>query len=76
MGETSSPSVVYVGYDISPLSRVKPCTRIPPPLPVVVLHLIRSFIRISLDIENHLYKPKLDLDEASNKHFKLHFPVQ
>jgi hypothetical protein len=23
MGETNSPSVVHVGYDISPLSRVK-----------------------------------------------------
>jgi hypothetical protein len=23
MGETNSPSVAYVGYDISPLSRVK-----------------------------------------------------
>jgi hypothetical protein len=23
MGETNSPSVTYVGYDISPLSRVK-----------------------------------------------------
>jgi len=28
MGETNSPSVAHVGYDISPLSRVKFTTRL------------------------------------------------
>jgi hypothetical protein len=52
MGETNSPSVAYVGYDISPLSRVK--------FKLWCITLLCAFVRkwdrgIRYDLQTHAY---------------------